>query len=82
MDPFFTELLKYGVGGLLAAIFFKRELDEKKAHEVTRAALIASLLDRLQDSKESVTKVTDPLSTMAHALDKMSDKIEVSKGNR
>lgn len=82
MDQLIPELLKYGVGGLLAAIFYKRELDERKAHDVTRAALITAILARLEDTKENVTKVTDPLSTMAHALDKMSDKIEVSKGNR
>lgn len=80
MEPLLTELLKYGIGGLVAAIFFKLYLDERKAHDVTRGKLIDSLGAQIASTERTVNKITDPLSTMAYALDKMSDKIETNKG--
>jgi len=82
MDQLFLELAKYGIAGLMAFLFYKLYTEEKKAHEVTRGKLIDSLGARIIDSKETVTKVTEPLEAMAYGIKNISNKIEVSKGTQ
>lgn len=77
---FFAELLKWGPGGLLAAIFLGFYIQERKDHAVTREKYIASIEARREDSKENVNKVTNVLDGMAVGIKGISDKIEVSKG--
>lgn len=82
MEQIFIELAKFGLAGVVAFIFYKVWQDEKKAHEVTRAALIAALGDRITDSKENMKNVTVPLDNIAQGLKLIGDKIEISKGSK
>lgn len=76
------EILKFGAGGLIGAVFFWLYLQERKDHGLTRDKLIASIEARREDSKESVTKVTDVLNGMSIGIKAIGDKIEVSKGTK
>ena len=82
MEQIALELAKYGIAGLVAFLFYKLYTEEKKAHEVTRGKLIDSLGARITDSKETVTKVTEPLEGIAYGIKNISDKIEISKGTK
>lgn len=82
MEPILTELIKFGIAGVVAFVFYKMWQDEKKEHAETRAALIASLTDRVNDSKENMKNVTVPLDNIAQGMKLISDKIEISKGKQ
>lgn len=79
---FAAELLKQGLVGLFAAIFFWLYLQEKKAHDITRQALIVSFTDRLTDSEKNTTSVITTAQGMAQSVQLLTEKIEISKGNR
>lgn len=82
MDQILLELAKYGLAGVVAFLFYKLYIDEKKEHAVTRQKLIESLGDRILDSKETVLKVTEPLGNISQGIQNISDKIEISKGRK
>lgn len=82
MEQLLIELAKYGLAGVVAFLFYKLYIDEKKAHAETRQKLIDSLGDRITDSKETVLKVTEPLGNISQGIQNISDKIEISKGRR
>ena len=82
MDQLLIELAKYGLAGVVAFLFYKMYMDEKKEHAITRQKLIDSLGDRLTDSKETVLKVTEPLGNISQGIQNISDKIEISKGRK
>lgn len=73
------EILKLGVGGVIAGVFLWLYVEERKEHKETRRLYIESLSARLEDSKTSVTKVTDALGGISLGIQAISDKIEVSK---
>lgn len=82
MDQILLELAKYGLAGVVAFLFYKMYMDEKKEHAVTRQKLIESLGDRILDSKDTVLKVTEPLGNISQGIQNISDKIEISKGRK
>lgn len=79
MDQFVIELMKYGVVGLVAALFFWLYIQEKKDHAKTREALIASLQGRLTDSQRTTENITGPLQLISQGITLLGDKIESSK---
>lgn len=79
MEQLFPEILKLGSAGIIAGIFFWLYMEERKEHKETRRLYMESLGDRLSDSKNSVTKVTDALSGISLGIQNISDKIEISK---
>lgn len=79
---FTAELLKQGVIGLVAGIFFWLYMTERKEHEKTRDKYEASLESRRADAKETTETVTVPLSQMAQGLKLLNDKIDISKGDK
>ena len=82
MEQILIELAKAGILGVVAYLFYKLYVDEKKAHAETRQKLIESLTARIADSKETVLKVTEPLGNISQGINNISDKIEISKGRR
>lgn len=74
------ELAKVGFTGLVAAIFYKLYLDEKKAHAVTQAALVQAILDRLADSKEDSRNNNATLREVTSTIQTLTTKIEYGKG--
>lgn len=82
MDQLIIELLKYGVVGLVAGIFLYLYIQEKKDHQKTRDALIASLTGRLDDSKKTTENITEPLRLMSQGINLISEKIEISRGQQ
>lgn len=82
MEQIFVELARAGVVGVVAFLFYKLYVEEKKAHAETRQKLIDSLTARIADSKETVQKVTEPLGNISQGIQNISDKIEISKGRR
>lgn len=79
MDQLIIELLKYGVVGLVAAIFFKLYMDERKAHDVTRGQLIESIHARLTDQKENDAKIIEPMQTISQVFKDLGGKIVTGK---
>lgn len=73
------EILKFGAGGLIGAVFFWLYIQERGDHAKTRQELKEAMNDRLTDSKESVIKVTDALGGLALGVQAISDKIRVSR---
>lgn len=82
MEQIFVELARAGVVGVVAFLFYKLYVEEKKAHAETRQKLIDSLTARIADSKETVQKVTEPLGNISQGIQNISDKIEISKGRK
>lgn len=82
MEQILIELAKAGILGVVAYLFYKLYVDEKKAHAETRQKLIDSLTDRIADSKETVLKVTEPLGNISQGINNISDKIEISRGRK
>ncbi len=82
MEQILVELARAGVVGVVAFLFYKLYVEEKKAHAETRQKLIDSLTARIADSKETVQKVTEPLGNISQGINNISDKIEISKGRR
>lgn len=82
MEQILVELARAGVVGVVAFLFYKLYVEEKKAHAETRQKLIDSLTARIADSKETVQKVTEPLGNISQGIQNISDKIEISKGRR
>lgn len=79
---FTTELLKQGVIGLVAGIFFWLYMTERKEHEKTRTKYENSLEARRVDAKETTETITAPLSQMAQGIKLLSDKILINKGEK
>lgn len=82
MEQIFVELARAGVVGVVAFLFYKLYVEEKKAHAETRQKLIDSLTARIADSKETVQKVTEPLGNISQGIQNISDKIEISRGRK
>ena len=82
MEQILVELTKAGVVGVVAFLFYKLYVEEKKSHAETRQKLIDSLTARIADSKETVQKVTEPLGNISQGINNISDKIEISKGRK
>ena len=82
MEQLLPEILKLGTAGIIAGIFFWLYMEERKEHKETRKLYIESLGARLEDSKTSVIKVTDALGGISYGIQTISDKIEISKGQR
>ena len=82
MEQILVELARAGVVGVVAFLFYKLYVEEKKDHAETRQKLIDSLTARIADSKETVQKVTEPLGNISQGINNISDKIEISKGRR
>ena len=80
MEIILPEIITYGGLGILAGVLFFLLVDERKAHAITRQQLLDSNSARLDDSKQSVTKVTDTLGALAMGVQAISDKIEVARG--
>lgn len=74
------EILKFGTGGIIGAVFFWLYIQERSDHSKTREQLIQSKNDRIDDSKQSVTKVTDALGGLTMGVQAVIEKIEVSRG--
>lgn len=75
----FPEILKLGSAGVIAGVFLWLYVEERKDHKETRRLYIESLGARLEDSKTSVSKVTDALGGISLGIQTISDKIEISK---
>lgn len=73
------EILKFGAGGLIGAVFFWLYIQERSDHAKTREQLNSSYIDRIEDNKNSVTKVTDALSGLSVGIQGISDKIKASR---
>lgn len=82
MEQILVELARAGVVGVVAFLFYKLYVEEKKAHAETRQKLIDSLTARIADSKETVQKVTEPLGNISQGIQNISDKIEISRGRK
>ena len=82
MEQLLIEMAKYGLAVVVAFLFYKLYVEEKKSHAETRQKLIDSLTARIADSKETVQKVTEPLGNISQGINNISDKIEISKGRR
>ena len=82
MEQILVELARAGVVGVVAFLFYKLYVEEKKAHAETRQKLIDSLTARIADSKETVQKVTEPLGNISQGINNISDKIEISRGRK
>ena len=82
MEQILVELARAGVVGVVAFLFYKLYVEEKKAHAETRQKLIESLTARIADSKETVQKVTEPLGNISQGINNISDKIEISRGRK
>lgn len=82
MEQILVELSRAGVVGVVAFLFYKLYVEEKKAHAETRQKLIDSLTARIADSKETVQKVTEPLGNISQGIQNISDKIEISRGRK
>jgi hypothetical protein len=77
---FIAEFAKLGVVGLVAGVFLWLYLGERKDHQKTRDALIASYQARLDDSKKTTESITTPLSLIGQGVQLISDKIEIAQG--
>ena len=73
---FVVELVKYGVVGLMAAIFFWMYQQEKKDHQKTRDALTTSYQLRLDDSEKRLETVNALASSTISAVQLLGTKIE------
>lgn len=74
-----AQLVTYGGLGVLAAVLLFLLLDERKQHGITREKLNDSMAGRLEDSKNSVTKVTDAIGGLTTGIQAISEKIKVSR---
>lgn len=79
---FLPELLKQGLLGLIAGVFLWFYITEKKDHEKTRQALITSFTDRLADSEKNTVSVLTTAQGMSQSVQMLTEKIEISKGQR
>lgn len=77
-----AELVKQGLLGIFAGVFLWFYIQEKKDHEKTRQSLIASFTDRLADSEKNTVSVLTTAQGMSQSVNLLTEKIEVSKGNR
>lgn len=75
-----AELAKIGVVGIFAAIMYKLYIDEKKAHDVTRALLLQALADRLTDSKSTTEKYTTTVEGVTTSVRLLTEKIVKPQG--
>lgn len=75
-----AQLVTYGGLGILAAVLLYLLLEERKEHAVTRQKLIDSMSAHLEDSKTSVTKVTDALGGLTAGVQSIGDKITIFRG--
>lgn len=82
MEQLLPELLKQGIVGAVAGIFFWLYMAERKDHKETRAKYEASLDSRRIDAKETVDNITGPLKGISEAVSLLSEKIEIGKGRR
>lgn len=78
---FTVELLKYGVVGLVAALFFYMYQQEKKDHQKTRDALEASYQTRIADSQKNSDSTSALAASTIAAVKMLSTKIESGKEN-
>lgn len=78
----FGELLKQGLIGLVAAIAFWLYIQERNNHEKTRQDLMASMLARLDDSKEDTKSILSTVQGVSTSIAALTDKIELARGRR
>lgn len=79
MEQVLPELLKQGVVGLVAGIFFWLYMTERKEHKETRKEKDLLQNQRLTDAKETVDKVSQPLSGISQTMTLIYDKLKASK---
>lgn len=82
MEQFLGEFLKQGILGLVAGVFLWLYVSERSDHQKTRDKLELSQNNRIDDSKENMEKVTTPLQGISQGIQNLSDKIEISKGQK
>lgn len=78
----FTEFLKQGVVGLVAAVFLWLYLQERKERKEYQDKYEASLEARRVDAKETTDNITTPLSGISQGIKLLTDKILVSRGDK
>lgn len=76
------ELLKQGIIGLVAGIFFWMYMIERKEHRETREKLESSMDARRLDAKETTETITAPLNSIASGIQLLTDKILINKGEK
>lgn len=79
---FLPELLKQGILGLVAGIFFWLYMQERKDHKETRTKYEASIDARRADAKEVVTDLTGPMASIAQGVKLLGEKISITKGEK
>lgn len=79
MEQLIATLITQGGLGVVAAIFFWLYISERNDHKKTRDAKDVLLEARRLDAKDTVDKVTGPLSSISDTLKLVYDKLVVSK---
>lgn len=68
-----------GAVGVVAAIFYKLYMDEKKEHQLTRDKLIEALKDRITDQKEYSATAVPLFENVTSTLRSIGNKIKAGK---
>jgi hypothetical protein len=76
------ELLKQGIGGLVAAIFLWLYLAERKENKELYKRIFELTDARRADAQDNYDKATQPLSGISQTLGLIYDKLAVSKKRR
>lgn len=79
MDQLVSTLITQGGLGVVAGIFFWLYMAERSDHKKTRDAKDALLEARRLDAKDTVDKVTGPLSLIADTNKLIYEKLQTSK---
>jgi hypothetical protein len=82
MEQLLPELLRQGIMGLVAGIFFWLYMTERKEHSQTRKEKDALMDARRIDAKETTDNIVAPLQNIAQGINLLSEKIEIGKGRR
>lgn len=69
-------LLDGGAFGIVAAVMLYLYITERASHTQTRDKFDKAMVDRVEDSKENLEKVSGPLNIIAVGIQSLSDKIE------
>lgn len=74
-----TALLNGGAFGVVAAVMLYLYIGEKTAHKDTQVRLEQALKDRIDDQKENMKNVVEPLRYVGSGLQGVNNKIEIAK---
>lgn len=71
-----AELLKYGVTGVVAVIFLWLYMNERKEHRHTQDKLLESYSKRVEEARDTISSIKEPISSLAVGIRAISDKID------